>query len=74
MLSQLRATHADDAAVFYAMIYAQWGDKSQALQWLEVAMRNRDPYLIKVRMNGYFDPLRQEPRFQAVMRELKFPD
>jgi TolB-like protein len=74
MLSQVRAKHADGAAVFYAMIYAQWGDKSQALQWLEVAMRNRDPYLIKVRMNGYFDPLRQEPRFQAVMRELKFPD
>ena len=74
MLSQLRAEHGDDAAVFYAMIYAQWGDKSQALQWLEVAMRNRDPYLIKVRINGYFDPLRKEPRFQAVMRELNFPD
>jgi TolB-like protein len=74
MLSQVRAKHADDSAVFYAMIYAQWGDNSQALQWLEVAMRNRDPYLIKVKMNGYFDPLRQQPRFQAVMKELKFPD
>ncbi len=74
MLSQLRAKQAEDAAVFYAMIYAQWGDKPQALQWLEVAMRNRDPYLIKVKMNGYFEPLRQEPRFQAVMRDLKFPD
>ena len=74
MLSQLRAKHGDDAAVFYSMIYAQWGDKSQALQWLEVAMRNRDPYLIKVKVNKFFDPLRQEPRFQAVLRDLKFPD
>lgn len=73
-LSQYRARYGESAAVFYSMIYAQWGDKSQALHWLEVAMRQRDPYLIKVKMNGNFDPLRGEPRFQAIERELKFPD
>jgi serine/threonine-protein kinase len=73
-LSQYRAKYADNAAVFYAMIYAQWGDKPQALQWLEVAMRQRDPYLIKLRRNGNFDPLRDEPRFQAIQRKLKFPE
>jgi len=25
-------------------------------------------------MELWFDPLRQEPRFQAIERELKFPD
>ncbi|MBS0367374.1 MAG: TIR domain-containing protein [Proteobacteria bacterium] len=72
-LSQLRARYADAGAIFYSMIHAQWGDKPQALQWLEVARRHRDPYLIKVKMNAFFDPLRSEPRFQAIERELKFP-
>jgi TolB-like protein/tetratricopeptide (TPR) repeat protein len=72
-MAQLRAKFADNAAVFYAMIYGQWGDKAEALKWLDVAMRQRDPYLIKLRMNGLFDPLRNEPRYQAVERELKFP-
>ncbi|HEY2807416.1 MAG TPA: TIR domain-containing protein [Steroidobacteraceae bacterium] len=74
MLALLRAKYADTAAAFYAMIYAQWGDRSQALHWLEVAVRQRDPYLIKVKRNQYFDPIRSEPRFQAIERELKFPD
>ena len=73
-LSQLQAESGDAAAVFYAMIYAQWGDTARALDWLETAMRHRDPYLIRVRKNHNFDPLRNEPRFQAIERELKFPD
>jgi tetratricopeptide (TPR) repeat protein len=73
MLAQYRARYADAAAVFYAMVYAQWGDREQALHWLEVAMQQRDSYLIKLKMNAYFDPIRNEPRFQAIERELKFP-
>jgi len=73
-LAQLQAESGDASAVFYAMIYAQWGDTARALDWLETAMRHRDPYLIRVRKNHNFDPLRNEPRFQAIERELKFPD
>jgi TolB-like protein/tetratricopeptide (TPR) repeat protein len=73
-LAQLQAESGDASAVFYAMIYAQWGDTAHALDWLETAMRHRDPYLIRVRKNHNFDPLRNEPRFQAIERELKFPD
>ena len=73
-LSQLQAESGDASAVFYAMIYAQWGDTARALDWLETAMRHHDPYLIRVRKNHNFDPLRNEPRFQAIERELKFPD
>jgi len=73
-LSQLQAESGDASAVFYAMIYAQSGDTARALDWLETAMRHRDPYLIRVRINHNFDPLRNEPRFQAIERELKFPN
>ena len=56
------------------MIYAQWGETARALDWLDTAMRHRDPYLIRVRQSPLFDPLRKEPRFQAIQSELKFPN
>jgi TolB-like protein/Tfp pilus assembly protein PilF len=71
--AQLRAAWGSGSALFYAMVYAQWGDTARALEWLEAAMRLQDPYLEKVRINALFDPLRGEPRFQAIERALKFP-
>ena len=29
----------------YATIYAQWGNRAKALEWLETALRLRDPGL-----------------------------
>ena len=36
-------------------------------------MRNRDPYLAYTKINFFFDPLRNEPRFRAIERALNFP-
>jgi TolB-like protein/lipoprotein NlpI len=58
----------------YAEIYAQWGDHSRALAALETAMRLRDAGLVYVKTDPLLDPLRKEPRFQAIERALKFPD
>jgi tetratricopeptide (TPR) repeat protein len=74
MLSKMRAVAGDRLAEGYADIYAQWGDTARALDWLDTAMRNRDPYLAYTKVNFFFDPLRKEPRFQAIERALKFPD
>jgi TolB-like protein/tetratricopeptide (TPR) repeat protein len=74
ILARFQADRGNTGALFYAMIYAQWGDVGHALDWLEVAMHQRDPYLEKLKASASFDPLRMEPRFQAVMRELKFPE
>jgi len=74
MLAKARAIAGDRLAEGYADVYAQWGDTARALEWLETAMRNRDPYLAYTKVNPFFDPLRNEPRFQAIERELKFPN
>jgi hypothetical protein len=63
----------DAAAYQYATIYGQWGNRAKALEWLETAWRLRDPGLINLKTDPLLDPLRQEPRFQAIERELKFP-
>jgi TolB-like protein/Flp pilus assembly protein TadD len=74
MLAKLRAEMGDSSAYEYALIYAQWGYTTRALEWLETAMRLRDPGLSSLKINALLDPLRKEPRFQAIQRALKFPD
>ena len=47
-----------------------WGDREEALRWTEKAGEAKG--LISVWINGdpRFDPLRGEPRFQAVIRRM----
>ncbi len=72
-LQRIKTEYQDAAASGYAEIYAQWGDKPEALAWLEKALQRRDPGLIDLRVEPLLDPLRAEPRFQAIERALKFP-
>ena len=74
MLAKFQASASDAAAYQYAEIYAQWGNVPKALEWLDTAVRLRDPGLVDLKTDPLMDPLRQEPRFQAIERELKFPD
>jgi serine/threonine-protein kinase len=72
-LAKARALWGGHSAI-YALVYAQWGDTGRALDSLETAMRHRDPDLEFVKMHPWYDPLRNEPRFQAIERALKFPN
>ena len=74
VFSKVQAVLGDADAYQYATIYAQRGDGAKALELLETAMRLRDPGLGFLKTDPLMDPLRKEPRFQAVMRELKFPN
>jgi tetratricopeptide (TPR) repeat protein len=72
-LALLKSTEADGAAFQYVEIYAQWGDEAKALEWLQTALRLRDPGLANLRADPFLDPLRQHLEFRAIERELKFP-
>jgi len=72
-LAKLKAAAGDSAGYQYATIYAQWGNRAKALEWLETALRLRDTGLEVLTTDPLLDPLRKEPRFQAIERELKFP-
>jgi TolB-like protein/Flp pilus assembly protein TadD len=73
-LDKFKAGHGDDWGSNFAAIYAQWGNTSKALEWLETALRARDSGLEGLKTDPLLDPLRKEPRFQAIERELKFPE
>jgi tetratricopeptide (TPR) repeat protein len=72
-LAKFKAWGGDGGAYQYATIYAQWGNRAQALEWLETALRLRDTGSGKLKTDPLVDPLRKEPRFQAIERALKFP-
>jgi TolB-like protein/Tfp pilus assembly protein PilF len=72
-LARFRALEGNAGAFRNATIYAQWGNAPKALEWLEMALQLRDPQLIYLKTEPLLDPLRQEPRFKAIERELKFP-
>jgi TolB-like protein len=51
---------------------AALGKKDEALRWLETAYRGRDPLLVCLKTDPRLDGLRSEPRFQALLRCMKF--
>ena len=74
VFSKMQAALGDTGAYQYATMYAQWGNRAKALESIETALRLRDPGLEELKTDPLMDPLRKEPRFQAVVQELKFPD
>jgi len=73
MIGKMKVDFGDVAAYQYAEIYAQWGNTSAALDSLETAFRVHDDGLLALKTDPLLDPLRKEPRFNAIERELKFP-
>jgi TolB-like protein len=74
VLAKIMHDGGEAAAYQYAEIYAQWGDRKAALDWLEKAMRLRDPGLVYTKADPLIDPLRKEPRFDVILQALQFPD
>jgi len=72
-LEAVRALDGDIGALYYAGIYAQWGQSAAALRWLATAERARNPYLIFLKTYRALDPIRNEPEFKALERRLNFP-
>ena len=54
--------------------WAAVGEKQRALDLVDRAVTLRDAFVVDFKVDPLLDPLRAEPRFQAVMRTLNFPD
>jgi TolB-like protein/Tfp pilus assembly protein PilF len=72
-LASVKSWYGDRGAFQYAEVSSQWGDTATALAWLETGMRLNDSGLSALRIDPLLDPVRNEPRFQAIERALKFP-
>ncbi len=56
-----------------ALIYAGLGDKDQAMAWLEKTYQERG-FLVFLKTDPKFDLLRDDPRFQDLLRRMNFPE
>jgi TolB-like protein/tetratricopeptide (TPR) repeat protein len=73
-LAKFTASSGDSFPYVHALVDATLGNTAKALEWLEKAMRFRDPFVEQLKVDPFLDPLRKEPRFQAIERALNFPD
>ena len=55
-----------------AQVMAQWGRGDDALGFLEQALALRDAGLVRLRNDPLLDPVRTQPRFIAIEREIGF--
>jgi len=58
----------------FAVIHTGLGENDEALEWLERAYQDRNGWLIFMQVVPWLDPLRSDPRFQDLLRRMKFPD
>ncbi len=72
-LQQLSRSRYVDAERL-ALIYTGLGEKDRALDQLEIAYRRRDVGMLVIKPDPRFDPLRDQPRFKALLRGMKLPE
>ena len=73
-LRALISTVGESASFQIAAIYAQWGEVDNAMNWLDRAYVIRDPGLQHLGNTRQFDPIRSDPRFEALLRKMNFTD
>jgi TolB-like protein/Tfp pilus assembly protein PilF len=68
-----RAGHQHVPALRIARLYAHAGAKDRALDWLERACEQHEAPLVHLQVAWDWDSLREQPRFQALLRQVNFP-
>lgn len=69
----LERIHGPSVAYQRAVISAQLGELDRAFGELGRALRRTDPGLVGIRTDPFLDPLRDDPRYAALVRRLQFP-
>jgi serine/threonine-protein kinase len=62
-----RAAHGYVSAMWIALVHLGLGDLDSLFQWLDRAFEERDGSLILITAAVEFDPVREDPRFKALL-------
>jgi len=57
-------------AFFVALGYARLGDKNEAIEWLQRSYQNKEIVIADINVFPPLDPLRDDPRFQALAQKV----
>ncbi|MBA3805071.1 MAG: tetratricopeptide repeat protein, partial [Acidobacteria bacterium] len=74
-LDELRemSKHRYISPYLFAVVYDGLGDKDQTFAWLDNAVQDRSFFLIWLKVEPLFDSLRDDSRFQSLLRRVGFP-
>ena len=61
-------------SIVFAMGYAYLGDMDEAFKWLEETYNERFFWLLSIKAAPEWDVFRDDPRYEAFIRRMKFPD
>ena len=56
-----------------AMVHTTLGDHEEAFEWLGKAYESRSPWMGWLKAEPKFDPLRSDPRFKTLLRQVGLP-
>ena len=62
----------DQSSYHLAAVYIQLGDYNEAFKRLEKAYEMRDLWMYCVKVDPTFDPIRNDPRFKALLKKMNF--
>ncbi|MBX3292081.1 MAG: tetratricopeptide repeat protein [Acidobacteria bacterium] len=62
------------AATSIARIYIELGDKEKTFEWLEKAFQARETDLPRFRLGPTFDPIRDDPRYEDLLKRMNLPE
>ncbi|MBE2292636.1 MAG: TIR domain-containing protein [Xanthomonadaceae bacterium] len=69
---ELVRRYGDNGFYQQAQVLAQWGKPEEALDALEKALAVKDSGLVTLQVDPYLDPLRDDPRFHALLQSIHF--
>ena len=75
VLAELRdlARQQEVPAIYFAFVHTALGDADQAIEELQRAYEERAGLMVYLKVEPIFDPLRADPRFQALLQRMNFP-
>lgn len=65
---------ADTSPLSMAALYVKTGNFDEAFRWLDKAYEHRIPLLVWLKSGIAWEPLRKDPRYQALLRRMKMPE
>ena len=72
-IRQARRKTRYSSAYWIGSMYAELGEKDQAFRWLDTAYQERELFLLGLKTDFSFDPIRSDPRFAELVRKVGLP-
>ena len=76
ILEELRevSRRQDVPSLYFAFVHVALGDTARAIDALQQACAERTGVMVYLKVEPMWDPLRTDPRFQALLRRMNFPE